>query len=410
MTSGARRRRLLCVYQHAPTPGAPGIYRHRSLFAELVRRGWHVDLVSTPVNYMTGTVPPRYARRPYVREEIDGITHHWVAASGRIHASRVRRALNYVTFAASSFLRAATLPRPDVVLASSPPLPVGLVGELLALRFRRPWVLEVRDIWPESAVSVGWLEPTSPLYRLLDRLARHLVARCDATMVPTPGLVDGVLGHGAPAVDVVTGAVLDAAPAPEVRTRVREELGVADATTLFAYVGAVGAANGLDLLLDAVALLPPEAAAHVIVAGDGSDRERLERRLAAERLDRITMLGVVPKGRVPELLAAADVCLHLLRPDPVFESALPTKVLEYLGAHRPFVTTVPGLPERLASDSGGSFASDAEELARVLADWTALPPATRVERGERAFAYGSSRFGLAAAADRLEEVLERVRR
>ena len=49
--------RLLCVYQHAPTPGAPGIYRHRMWFAELVRRGWHVDLVSTPLNYMTGTVP-----------------------------------------------------------------------------------------------------------------------------------------------------------------------------------------------------------------------------------------------------------------------------------------------------------------------------------------------------------------
>jgi hypothetical protein len=110
-----RRRRLLCVYQHAPTPGAPGIYRHRLLLAELVRRGWHVDLVSTAVNYMTGEIPPRYARRPYVRETIDGIVHHWVFASTGIHASRVRRALNYASFATSAFLRAATLRRPDVV-------------------------------------------------------------------------------------------------------------------------------------------------------------------------------------------------------------------------------------------------------------------------------------------------------
>ena len=63
----AARRRLLCIYQHAPTPGAPGIYRHRLYLAELVRRGWDVDLISTPVNYMRGTVPERYAGKPYVR-------------------------------------------------------------------------------------------------------------------------------------------------------------------------------------------------------------------------------------------------------------------------------------------------------------------------------------------------------
>jgi len=88
-----RTRRLLCVYQHAPTPGAGGFYRHRTYFAELVRRGWHVDLVSTPVHYLTGLVPERYARRPYVRETIDGIEHHWVWASSSIHRSRVHRAL-----------------------------------------------------------------------------------------------------------------------------------------------------------------------------------------------------------------------------------------------------------------------------------------------------------------------------
>lgn len=403
--------RLLCIYQHAPTPGAPGIYRHRLLLAELVRRGWQVDLISTPINYMTGVAPPQYSGRAYVREEIDGITHHWVFATGRIHGSKVRRALNYASFAAAATLRGLTLKRPDVVYASSPPLPVGAVGRIVAARHRRPWVLEVRDIWPESAVSVGWLTPESRLYRVLDKLARHLTLTAPAVVVPTPGLVERVEQHGGGReIDVITNAIVDVGDGRDTRSEVRARLGVGEKEAVFAYVGAVGAANGLDIVLDAVARLPPDVPLRVVIAGDGSDRRRLDARLAAESLDRVQLLGAVPKGEVRGLLAAADVSLHVLRPDPVFETALPTKVLESFGAHRPFITTVRGLPERCARESGGSFAATATELADALVAWAQMDAEERRRRGELAFEYGLGRFGLQASVDALEEVLARVRR
>jgi len=129
-------KRLLCIYQHASTP-EPGIYRHRLYLSELVRRGWHVDLISTPVNYMQGTVPVHYAHRASVPELIGGIHHHWVWALPELHRSRLHRATKYLSFAATASLRAATLPRPDVIWASFPPLPVGTLGELLSQRSRR---------------------------------------------------------------------------------------------------------------------------------------------------------------------------------------------------------------------------------------------------------------------------------
>jgi glycosyltransferase involved in cell wall biosynthesis len=116
----------------------------------------------------------------------------------------------------------------------------------------------------------------------------------------------------------------------------------------------------------------------------------------------------VPKAEVAGLLAAADVCLHLLRRDPVFETALPSKVLEYFGSHRPFVTTVPGLPERLAHESGGGFAPTAEELAAELERWTTMAPAERAAKGEEALRYGLEHFGLQTNADKLEAVLLRA--
>jgi glycosyltransferase involved in cell wall biosynthesis len=118
------------------------------------------------------------------------------------------------------------------------------------------------------------------------------------------------------------------------------------------------------------------------------------------------MLGAVPKRRVPELLAASDVCLHVLRNDPIFHAAQPTKVLEYFSARRPFITTVEGIPHALAEASGGSFAPTAERLAAEAVRWAGLRPEERAARGEQAFRYGMSRFGLEQNVDRLERLLE----
>jgi colanic acid biosynthesis glycosyl transferase WcaI len=397
-------RRLLCIYQHAPTPGAPGIYRHRLYLSELVRRGWDVDLISTPINYMRGTVPDRYAGRPYVREVIDGVVHHWVWASSSVHRSRGHRAMNYATFATAAAVRGATLPRPDLIWASSPPLPVGTVGELLAKRFRRPWLLEVRDLWPESAVSVGWLREETRLYRALDRVARRYARNAEAVLVPTPGLAEPVQRHGAATVCVVPGAVFDSARGSDVRVRTRAELDVAPDTCLFVYVGALGVANGVQTLLEAAEVAGDERMSFVLI-GDGSDRRRLEREVERRRIPRVRILPPVPKERVPDFLAASDICLHLLRPDPLFAGALPSKILEYLGAHRPFITTMPGVPQRLATESGGAFAPSLEHLVAELRRWAAMEPDDRRRRGEQAFAYGIENFSLEVNVSRLESAL-----
>jgi putative colanic acid biosynthesis glycosyltransferase WcaI len=401
-------RRLLCVYQHAPTPGAPGIYRHRRYFSELVRRGWTVDVVSTPRNYMTGEVPDRYRRRPATHEVIDGVDHHWVWSPGGIHRSRIRRLTNYGVFAVAAALRAFTLRRPDVVLVSSPPLTVAPLGPALARRFRCPWVLEVRDIWPESAVSVGWIRQESLAYRWLELLARSVTRNAGTVLIPTPGLEPLVREHGARSVVTLTGAVQPRLVDEARRSTARARLDVRDDDCVFLYLGAIGVANGVDLLLDAVRLVPHAVRARIVIAGAGSARHSVEQALDADGLDRVTLLPPVPIEEVGDLLAAADVGLHLLRPDPVFESALPSKVLEYLGASLPFITTIGGLPATMARASGGSAVTSPAELAREIERWSATVPEERRRRGEQALEYGLRHFGMEAGVARLEALLADV--
>lgn len=396
------------MYQHAPTPGAPGIYRHRRYFAELVSRGWLVDLVSTPRNYMTGAIPAAYQKTAFRSETIEGVAHHWVWTPGGIHRSRGARVANYAGFASAAAARAVTLPRPDLVLVSSPPLPVAGLGPLLARRFGCPWLLEVRDIWPESAASVGWLQSEGSAYRLLARFAHAVTRRARVVIVPTPGLEPLVQAHGAREVCVLPGIVRARPPDPQKRSLARASLGVGEDRCVFLYLGAIGVANGLDLLLDAVQSLPDDVPAQVIVAGDGSARHSFAEAVTARRLDRITLLPPVHQEGVGDLLAAADVGLHLLRPDPVFGSALPTKALEYLGAGLPFVTTVPGLPTKVAVASGGAAVSSAAELTREFVSWSAMTLEERRARGRQALRYGLDNFGLEANVNRLEGLLAEI--
>jgi hypothetical protein len=357
---------------------------------------------------MTGQVPNAYRWRPLRSEVIDGIDHHWLWTPGGIHRSRLSRVANYAVFATGAAARAATLPRPDVVLVSSPPLPVAAIGPVLARRFACPWLLEVRDVWPESAVSVGWLRRESIAYDLLERLARATTRRAARVVVPTPGLEPFVRAHGADRIVTLPGAVLARPDKPERRRAVRDRLGIADDECVFLYLGAIGVANGLDLLVDAAGQLRPDPRIRILVAGDGSARRAVGEALARGGLDRVTLLPAVSRDEAEDLLAAADVGLHLLRPDPVFGSALPTKVLDYLGARLPFVTTVPGLPAEVARASGGAVVSSAPELARELEWWAEAGAETRRARGEQALRYGLDRFGLAAGADLLEATLEEV--
>ena len=354
---------------------------------------------------MSGEMPDRYRRHILTRERIDGIDHHWVWSPGEIHRSRFRRASNYAVFAASAAIRAVTLPRPDVVLVSSPPLTVAPIGPLLARRFRCPWVLEVRDIWPESAVSVGWLREGSLAYKMLERVAHRATRNADMVLVPTPGLEPLVRAQGARSATTLTGAI---SPRPVDilrRSAARISLELTDAESLFVYVGAIGIANGLDILIEAVKLLPPSVPARIVIAGDGSARHALAEALKAGGLGRLILLPPMPRDKLDDLLAAADVGLHLLRPDPVFESALPSKVLDYLGARLPFITTVGGLPKQIALDSGGAAVRSAAELAREIERWAAMTGAERRKRGQQAFAYGLREFGLDAGVSRLEEML-----
>jgi len=176
--------RILIFTQYfTPEVGATQTRLH-TIAAGLAARGHHVEVVSEVPNHPQGVVHPGYRRRPGHRRRTDGFTawHVWVMTSP--HKTARTRLAFYGSYTAMAIIMGSLRPRPDVIFASSPPLPVAIAAASVAARHRVPWVLDVRDLWPEAAVALG--ELSSPrMLSLAERLETRLYRSAAAITATT---------------------------------------------------------------------------------------------------------------------------------------------------------------------------------------------------------------------------------
>jgi len=385
--------RILVVHQFYLQPGEPGGSRFNELARLWSEAGHQVTVVAGTVNYATGRAPERYRGRWNTREQ-DGPVEVWrchvPGSYGRSYLGRMWAFFAFTLSAATAVLRC---PRPDVVIATSPPLVTAVPGWLAAVRHRARLVFEVRDLWPESAVTTGVLRAGAPLTRLLYALERWACRRADLVNVLTPAFREDLVRRGlAPAEKIVlvpNGADLDLfAPAPP-DPALRAELGWTGKLVVM-YAGAHGRANAVGQLVDAAALLADRPEILLASVGDGPERAAQEARARALGLRNIVFHGAQPKERMPALVNACDVGAAVLQDNPTFRTVYPNKVFDYMACEKPTLLAIDGVARQLVCDEAraGVFARPEDPAAlaaaiRALAD----DPAGRAEMGRRGRAW-----------------------
>ena len=410
-----RRLRIAIVSQYYPPEiGAPQA-RVLETARAFARRGHRVTVLTGLPNHPTGVVPPRWRSRLAADEREPGIRvrRGWLAATRNRGA--LRRTLAHLTCALSSFVRGlGGSGGADVFLATSPPLFTGLAGWALARIHRRPFVLDVRDLWPDAFVDLGLaregrvVAAFRRLERFLYRRADHVVPVTEAfsTRIGETGVEPGrrtVVRNG---VDL---SRFDPAADP---LPAKRALGL-EGRFVVLYLGAHGVAHGLEALVPAAA----SAGRHVtfLFVGEGAEKERVVAAAKAAGGD-VRFRDGVRRESVPALYAAADVCLVSLRPTPLMESFLPSKAFEAFGAGRPVVAAVAGEARALLEAGPGAIVvppGDAKALAAAIARLAADPEKTRA-LGRRARARAEAEFDRDALArvylGILSSVVERARR
>ncbi len=368
--------KILYVTQYYPPEVAAPASRASELARHWVAEGHEVTILTGFPNHPTGKVPPEYwakLRRLVCREEIDGVdvVRTWLLPVP--NRKPLERMLNYTSFMLSASLTGLFVGRPDVVIATSPQLLVGLAGWWLARVKRVPSIFEVRDLWPESMVASGVGSDRSKVVRLLARVSAFLYRRSDHIVVVTDAFRRELeeKWHVPPErISVVENGVETELFAPTGPTLA--ELGASAVPEGFvvSYVGTLGLAHGLDTVLDAAATLRDSLpAARFLFIGEGADRERLVG-IARERgLSNVTFLPQQPRGLIPAYIRASDVCLVPLRRSEVFKTVIPTKTLEFMACARPIVLGVEGQIRQIVEEASAGVAvppEDASALAQAI--------------------------------------------
>jgi glycosyltransferase involved in cell wall biosynthesis len=401
--------RVLLISQYFHPEMTAAALRLRPLGAGLVERGHHVEVVCEIPSHPGGVVDPAYRGGPVLRRELDGmlVDYVWAYASTSKRASA--RLAAYATYAAASTVAGGLRRRPDVVVASSPPLSVGAVGVVLSKRFRVPWILDVRDLWPEVATALGEL-PDRRVARLAAWLERRLYRSAAAITAATASFVDHIarftdrsritlLPNG------TTRAWLDLGDADVER----REVGIPNDRFVWTYAGNVGLSQGLEAAVAAADLLGDGF--QLLILGDGSSRRRLRERASAVPDGRVTFRDAVPAELAARYMRASDALLVPLADHPALGKTIPIKLYDSCAVGRPVLVAAPGEARRLAEEEGAGIPvppGDPEALAeaiRKLASDDRLRAST-AERARR-FAAGHLRD---AQVPRLEEVLREVTR
>lgn len=374
--------------------------------------GHDVTVLTEFPNHPRGIIPPEYRGRLFSQESRDGFTivRVWVWATPRKNFRT--RLLFYSSFTLLSFIRSLGLPRPEVVLATSPPLFCGLAGRLLAAMRRTRFVLDIRDLWPAAAVALGELGNPA-IIRLAERVERHLYARADLITAVTRGFQRHIeeLGIEPGKIKWIPNGTLPDVFKPVVSCAgLRAEAGM-EGRFMVTFAGTQGIAQGLETIVEAAWLSREDPTIGFVLIGDGPCHQRLVSEAARRGLTNLYFKQQVPLRQITQLLNESDALLVPLRNDPVFETFVPSKLYDFMACAKPVLLGVRGEAASILEEAEAGLQyspEDAESLMGAIRSLQAAGQERRRQMGIQGRNYVLRHFDRAVSASQLEQLLREL--
>ena len=398
---------FLCHY-YPPEVNAPASRTYENA-KRWVRLGHEVTVITCAPNAPRGEIYPGYRNRPRQIEYVDGVRVVRVWTFIAANKGTVRRILNYLSYMVSACLAALLEPRPDVLVATSPQFFCGWAGVLVHWMRRLPFVLEIRDIWPESITTVGAMKRGLAI-RFLEGMEKRMYAAADHIVAVGNGYRDNLISKGVRAekISVVyNGVDLETfRPGPKDAAFLRR-FGL-EGFKVCGYIGTVGMAHGLEVMLRA-AERTGDKPWKFLVVGDGARADELREEAESKGLDNVVFTGRLAKNEMPAAWSALDLCLIHLRKSGLFQTVIPSKIFEAMGMGIPILMGVEGEAMGLVEEAGAGLAMDPGNVESLLAGCEALLNGPSAAYGEAGRRFVVRRFDRDALASDYLEVLKRVK-
>ncbi len=367
---GERPGHILFLSHYFPPEGNAPASRVYEICKRWVRAGHRVTVITSVPNHPNGVVYPGYRNRLFQSENVGGVHVMRVWTYLAANKGTVRRIANYLSYMASATLAGILASRPDVLIATSPQFFCGWAGTLVSTLRRIPFILEIRDIWPESISAVGAMK-TGLLLRALECLEHSMYQSAKHIVTVGDGYKKLLCDRGVPAgkISVVTNGVDRELFVPVARDEgLRERHGLGG-SHVCAYVGTIGMACGLEVVIRAGQILREKGRRDIsfLLVGDGAVREKLEAQARQAELGNVAFAGRQDKSLMPVYLASVDSCLVHLRRQDLFKSVLPSKLFEAAAMGKPVVLGVEGCAAELLNRAGGGITIEPDNAEQLVA-------------------------------------------
>lgn len=363
--------KILLINQAFVSPDEPGHTRHFEMAKFLQTRGHELVIVASDLNYQTGKKTIE-RKGIFAEQNIEGVKILRSYIYPALHRSYFWRIISFFSFMFSSIWTALQVKDIDLVMGTTPPIFQAVSAWFVSMIRRKPFLLEVRDLWPEFGVSMGVLK--NPLViSLAHWLEEFLYNRATHILVNSPAYKDYMINKNVPENKITYipyGTDIDMFNPNIGGSSIRKELNLENKFVVL-YAGALGQANDIDTILRAAKRLNENEKIRFVLFGDGKERERLQNKAEQMNLSNIIFAGVRPKKEMPQVIASADVCLAILQDVPMFRTTYPNKVFDYMAAGRATVLVIDGITRDLIESSyGGVFVqpNDDKGLANTILD------------------------------------------
>ena len=336
-----------------------------STLREWVGKGYEVTVITCAPNFPHGKVYEGYKNKLFSLEEKDGIKVIRVWTYITANEGFLKRILDYISFAVMAFFVGLWI-RTDIIVATSPQFFTAVAGRWLSFFKKKPWIMEVRDLWPESIAAVGAMNE-GKIYKFLEWVELRLYKSAKKIIVVTDTFKRKISARGIQAskIDVhKNGVILDLfEPRPKAK-ELMEANPQFEGKKVFAYIGTHGMAHGLSFILNSLPKLQASLPqAHFLFIGEGAEKENLLKQAKDLNLDNVTFMPFVSKHEVVRYLSLMDVALVNLKKSDTFKTVIPSKIFEAAALQKPILLGLEGETKGIIEsfNAGTCFEPENEE-------------------------------------------------
>ncbi len=368
-------------------------------------------MVTCVPNHPMGKIYPGYKNKLCQHEVIDGI--HVIRLWTYITANEgfVKRTLNYLSYLFSVLIYIPFLPRHDVFVSTSPQFFCGLAGYFVKLFRRKPWIIEIRDLWPESIVAVGAIH-NKYIIKVLEYLEMLVYRKSDHIIPVTDAFRAYMLNKSVPDAKITViknGVDLNFYAAGQ--TEKTTEYGDLLVDSFVAsYVGTHGMAHHLETILEAAEILINRKDIVFLMAGHGAEKDKLVKLKESKKLSNVIMLDQQAKEKMPLLWALSDVSLVLLKKSDLFKTVIPSKIFESMAMKKPIVLGVEGEVKAMIEEGRSGITIEPESAQALAAAVVELADNRKkyTEYAENGYQYVAEYYDRKILAKRFEDILQRL--